>query len=67
VLTVDTFDKEEIYPRVPRPIVVELMGPPKVCPLIEDTLIFKVLILDRPEKEDIYPAEPRPFTVDTRL
>jgi hypothetical protein len=30
------FDKEERYPIVPRPIVVELIGPPKVCPLILD-------------------------------
>jgi hypothetical protein len=32
----DMFDKEDIYPIVPRPIVVELIGPPKVCPLILD-------------------------------
>jgi hypothetical protein len=57
----------DTYPRVPRPIVVELIGPPKVCPLIEETLIFKVLILERPEKEERYPAVPRPCTVDAKL
>ena len=27
----------ERYPAVPRPITVDAIGPPKVCPLIEET------------------------------
>ena len=63
-VTVEKSWEEEIYPRVPRPIAVDWIGPPNVCPLMEDTLRLSVERVERLLKLERYPSVPRPIAVD---